>query len=183
MLGAHGEWSEAGKQLPGVIGAVSKAIDAHIDQTNRPTYGVTAKNGKRMTVDLDTGEYRDVTTMELVGMAMGFNPTMLSVNREAHYRTSAEVMYWNIRRSDLMDKHRKAVTTQDEEGRLEVQEAVRRFNSEIPDTDLRLTNKDLNDNLRMTKKRIRKAEKNGTDSKMYKDVGRNIQGAYGLREE
>lgn len=178
ILGANGEWAEAGKALPGAIGAVTKSMDAWLDQNNRPTYGVTTKDGKRLTVDLETGEPRDLTTKELVGMALGANPTMLAVNRELHFRVSSEVMYWNIRRSDLMDKYRKAVITGDEEGRDEVREAVAKFNSQVPHRTIRLTQKDLNDNLRTWRRAVQAKERHQVTGKMYRRLGDELEPAY-----
>jgi len=173
-----GNPGEAAKMMPGTIGAVSKAIDAAVVQANRPTYGVTTKNGMRLTLDQETGEYRDLTTSELVGMALGFNPTILKENRDARYRATSAILYWQIRRLDLMDNWREARTSFDEEGLTSARQEIQKFNEQVPSTKLRITGKTLADSWRSHQKAVRAEERFGAQSKMYRGVGSEVRNAY-----
>lgn len=173
-----GEVVEAGKAMPGAIGAVSKAIDAKVRQELRPTYGVTSKDGRRMTWDEEKQEFRDITTKELAGMAMGFNPTILSENREKNFAVMSEVFYWQTRRSDIVDRYWQAVRSGDQELRLEVLAAKDKYNAQVPDAKLRVTGKDLAESVRNHRKQVRAGEKYGTAQKKYRGVAQEVGGAY-----
>jgi hypothetical protein len=179
----QGNVAEAGKAMPGALGAVSKALDAKVKQDNRPTYGVTTKSGMRLTMDQETGEFRDLTTSELVGMAMGFTPTMTKMNREANFRITSEGLYWQIRKSDLLDKYREAVVSQDEVGRASVEEEVQKFNGEVPSGKLRITGKTKADSLRTWRKGVAMMEKYGTRTKGMRGVAEGVRDSYGNGEE
>lgn len=175
---SKGNVAEAGKAMPGAIGAVSKATDAALKQANRPTYGVTTKAGQRLTMDLETGEFRDLTTTELVGMALGFSPTMTKVNRELHYRITSEGLYWQIRKQDLLDKRREAVVTHDEEGRKSVDEEIQKFNNDVPSGKMRITGKTKADSLRTWRKGVAMSERYGTKTKGLREFAGNATDAY-----
>ena len=162
---AGGNWGEGLKKFPGETGALAKAIDAYLLQKDNPTYGVTAKNGERLTYDLKTGEFRDLTTKELMGMALGANPTLLSENREMRSMIQGEQIYWMTRRSDLMDKYWKGVRTQNEQMRDDVREEIDRFNETVPDFKLRITGKDIAQSMKTRRKAVRVGEAFGTSSK------------------
>lgn len=169
---------EAAKMMPGALGAVSKAIDATIAQANRPTYGVTTKNGMRLTMDPNTGEYRDLTTSELVGMALGFNPTILKENRDARFMATSAVLYWQIRRADLMDNWREARTTFDEIGMDSARTEIQKFNDQVPSPKLKIHGKDLHAGWKTHQKAIRAEERFGAQSKMYRSVGNEVRETY-----
>lgn len=173
-----GEVVEAGKSMPGALGAVSKALDAKLRQDLKPTYGVTTKDGRRMTWDAETEEFRDITTKELAGMALGFNPTILAENREQNFAVMSEVFYWQTRRSDMMDRYWQAVRSGDQELRLEVLAAKDKYNAQVPQAKLRITGKDLADSVRTHRKQVRAGENYGASQKKYRGVAQDVQGAY-----
>lgn len=175
----QGNVAEAGKALPGAAGAISKALDAKVKQDNRPTYGVTTKSGMRLTMDQETGEFRDLTTSELVGMAMGFTPSMTKMNREVNYRITSEGLYWQIRKSDLLDKYREAVVSQDAEGRKSVDEEILKYNGDVPSPKLRITGKTRADSLRTWKKGTALMEKYGTRVKGMRGTAEAVRDSYG----
>lgn len=179
----QGNVAEAGKALPGAAGAISKALDAKVKQDNRPTYGVTTKSGMRLTMDQETGEFRDLTTSELVGMAMGFTPSMTKMNREVNYRITSEGLYWQIRKSDLLDKYREAVVSQDAEGRKSVDEEILKYNGDVPSPKLRITGKTRADSLRTWKKGAALMEKYGTRVKGMRGTAEAVRDSYGDGEE
>lgn len=173
-----GEVVEAGKSMPGALGAVSKALDAKLRQDLKPTYGVTTKDGRRMTWDAETEEFRDITTKELAGMALGFNPTILAENREQNFAVMSEVFYWQTRRSDMMDRYWQAVRSGDQELRLEVLASKDKYNAQVPQAKLRITGKDLADSVRTHRKQVRAGENYGASQKKYRGVAQDVQGAY-----
>jgi len=173
-----GEVVEAGKSMPGAIGAVSKAVDAKLRQDLRPTYGVTSKDGRRMTWDEEKKEFRDITTKELAGMSLGFNPTILAENREKNFAVMSEVFYWQTRRSDVMDRYWQAVRSGDQELRLEVLAAKDKYNAQVPDGKLRITGKDLAESVRNHRKQVKVGEKYGTAMKKYRGVAEEVGSAY-----
>jgi hypothetical protein len=173
-----GKVVEAGKSMPGAIGSVSKAVDAKLRQDLAPTYGVTSKDGRRMTWDEEKGEFRDITTKELAGMALGFNPTLLAENREKNFAVMSEVFYWQTRRSDVMDRYWQAVRSGDQELRLEVLAMKDKFNAQAPDHKLRITGKDLAESVRAHRKQVRAGETYGTAMKKYRGVAQDVKGSY-----
>ena len=173
-----GEWREGLKKMPGEIGALTKAIDAYLLQTDSPTYGVTAKNGERLTYDLQTGEFRDLTTKELMGMALGANPTILAENREMRGMVQGETIYWMTRRSDMMDKYWKTVRTQDEAGRELIRDEIDKFNQGVPDPKLRITGKDLAQSIRTRKKAVQVGESFGTGAKRMRGEAEEIRSTF-----
>ena len=174
---SDGEWKEGFKQLPGEAGALAKAYDAMLAQERAPTYGVTTKQGTRLTYDEATGKFRDLTTGELLGMALGAQTTLVSENRELHYTTQGEIIYWQTRRGDLLDKYWKAVRNGDEEMRGEVLSGIADFNQHLPDRKLHISGKDRADTVASRKKAMRLAEKYGTPYKSTRGI------AGGVRED
>lgn len=172
---ADGEWKEGFKQLPGEAGALAKSYDAMLAQERKPTYGVTTKQGTRLTYDEATGKFRDLTTGELLGMALGAQTTLVSENRELHYTTQGEIIYWQTRRGDLLDKYWKAVRTGDEEMRGEVLAGIADFNQHLPDRKLHISGKDRADTVASRKKAMRLAEKYGTPYKSTRGIAGDVR--------
>ena len=171
-------WVEGGKKMPGAIGNVSKAVDMELRQRLKPTYGVTTKDVRRMTWDEAKGEFRDITTKEIFGQALGFAPTILVENREKNFAVQSEVFYWQGRRSDLMDRYWQAVRSGDEKLRAEVVKAQDEFSKNVPDRKLRITPKDRNESLRTHRKQVAAGEKFGTTQGKYKGVAEEVGGSY-----
>jgi hypothetical protein len=175
----QGEWAEGFKQMPGEIGALAKAYDAQLAQERKPTFGVTLKDGTRMTFDKETGKFRDLTTGELLGMALGAQTTLVSENRDEHYALLGEKIYWQTRRGDLVDKYWKAVNKGDEGQRLEVLEGVQKFNANLPDNRLRVTGKDLADAIKSRRKLARETETFGAAGKQARGLAQGIREDFG----
>lgn len=171
-------WVEGGKKMPGAIGNVSKAVDMELRQRMKPTYGVTSKDGRRMTWDEKKGEFRDITTAEILGQALGFSPTILVENREKNFAVQSEVFYWQGRRSDLMDRYWQAVRSGDEKLRTEVVKAQEEFSKNVPDRKLRITPKDRNESIRTHRKQVTAGEKYGTTQKKYRGVAEGVAETY-----
>lgn len=174
-----GNFGEGLKNIPGAVGAVSKAIDAKLAQEDQPGFGVTTKTGVRLTFDKKLGDFRDLTTGELFGMAMGATPTLLSQNREVNSAIVGEGIYWQTRRGDLLDKAWRAKRTEDDKMRESVQEAIEKYNDVIPDPSLRITGKDLAVSLRNREKAARLAEVWGTAQKKQRGISGDIREGFG----
>ena len=174
----RGNLREGMKELPGAVGAVAKAADAYILQEDNPTYGVMTKTGVRLTWDAKKEEFRDLTTGELVGMALGAQPTLVSQNRDEFYTTQGEVIYWQTRRGDLLDRYWQAHKTGDEELREDVLAEIDRYNEGVPDTKLRVTGKDRALSIKTRRRANRLAETQGTSQKRYRGVADYTEGGY-----
>jgi hypothetical protein len=168
----QGDIVEGMKELPGVLGSIGKVTDAMIRQNLAPGEGrgMMTQGGVRLTKDLTTGEYRDLTGKELFGMMMGATPTVISQNRENQYAISGEVLYWQGRRQDLLDKYWRAVRDGDAEERADVREVIDAYNETVPDRGLRVTGKDITLMTRARKKGVREMERYGTAAKRYRSL-------------
>lgn len=183
MLGKFGQGDIRGgfKEFPGVSGSVSKAYDAYVNQENTPTYGVTTPTGERMTWDDKRKEFRDLTTKELFGMAIGFQPKIISDNRQLHYMAKGEEIYWNTRRGDLLDKYYRARRTGDTELLENVQKDIDKMNGEVPHGSLRITGRDKVQSWKGRRDRSRKVELQGLIGRRGRALGADVRDIY--REE
>ena len=180
MMGkfGQGQIQEGFKEFPGAIGSIFKGTDAYLAQQARPTHGVTLSTGERLTYDKERGTYRDLTGGELVGMALGFNPTILSENRAEHFMLKGEETYWRTRRSDLMDKWFRARRIGDREMETEYLDEISRYNESVPFSQMRITGKDRVHSLRERMRHIRQAEAFGTSQKSTRQLGEEVRSAF-----
>lgn len=180
MLGhfSQGRPMEGFKQFPGFIGAISKATDAYLAQQANPTHGVTLSTGERLTWDAKRGEFRDLTGGELVGMALGGNPTILSQNRDIHFTLKGEEMYWKVRRADLMDQWARSRRIHDREMEEVYLEKIRVYNESVPFRQMAITGKDRMTSLKARQGAMRKAELFGTVSKDTRPLARDVRASF-----
>lgn len=180
MMGKFGQGQivEGFKEFPGAFGSITKAVDAYLVQQARPTYGVTLSTGERLTYDKERGEFRDLTGGELVGMALGFNPQILSENRAEHFMLKGEEAYWRNRRSDLMDKRARARRIGDQEMETEYLDEISRYNDSVPFAQMRITGKDLVVSLRERTRHARQAEAFGTSQKATRHLAEDVRSAF-----
>jgi len=169
---AQGEPLEAMKEMPGAIGAVGKTADAIIRQNLTPGegMGVRLKNGTRLTKDPETGEFRDLTGVELAGMAMSAVPALVAENRQLAFAQQGEVLYWNMRRQELKEKYRHARMEGDEKATDIWRDKIDQFNETIPDHNLRITGKELAEGVKAQRKSARAMENYGTMQKKMRGV-------------
>lgn len=166
------------KELPGATGAVGRALDAHLKQTLRPTYGVTTKSGARLTQDLETGEFRDLSDYELAAMALGGNPAVLAENRERNFSKTGEIIYWRTRRAGLLETYRKSVAEKDLEKRKASQAAIDEYNEQVPNFKMKITVRDRFNTVKDMKKRNRKLERGQSTEKRYNAVVKEVDEAF-----
>jgi len=170
-----GNLGEGLKNVPGMVGSISKGMDAWLDQEDRPTYGVTTKAGERLVFDRKTGEYRDLSAKEIAGMLMGAQPTVLSETKEARYLVSSEQMYWQTRRRDLVDKYFRAVSTGDDQLRTDVRTAIDGFNDQAPYPGLRITGKQLAESVKARRRAAHAMEVFGSGQKTYRGIAEDVR--------
>jgi hypothetical protein len=175
---AKGEPLEAGKNMPGALGNVSKALDAWLMQQVAEHGGVQARDGSRLTRDPETGEFRDLTAVELWGQAMGFTPTIISTNREEHFYMTGEQIYWQTRRSNLVQAWVQARTLGDKDAESKVSAKIAEFRDEVPSPAMRITGKQLLQAYKTRKQGSRQVEQQGVKGKMYRGLAKDVQGAF-----
>jgi hypothetical protein len=170
--------SEMMKEMPGVIGAVGKTLDAVGKQNLRETYGVTTKSGERMVQDLETGEFRNLTEWEIVGTLLGANPTVLAQNRALNHMENGEKIYWMTRRGKLLDDYFKvAWILKDAEGVEDMNRAIGKYNEAAVRVDprLKITGKVTAASVKARRAKLRKEEQLGTSQKMMRGVVKDVQ--------
>jgi hypothetical protein len=178
LMAGHTTAPELAKELPGAIGAVGRALDAHHKQSLRPTYGATTKGGERLVKDTETGEYRDLSDYELAMMALGANPAVLATNRERQFSKTGEIIYWRMRRSSLMENYRNAVMQKDKDKRDAAQAAINDYNEQVPNFKMKITVKDRLTSVRDMRKRNMKLERGDASEKRYRSVVRDVDEAF-----
>ena len=180
MMGkfGQGQVAEGFKEFPGAIGSITKGIDAYLQQQARPTYGVTLSTGERLTYDKERGEFRDLTGRELIGMSLGFNPTILSDNRREHFTLKGEEAYWRNRRSDLMDKWARARRIGDTEMETKYLDEISNYNDSVPFPSMKITGRARVISLRERTKHARQAEAFGTSQKSTRPLAEDVRSAF-----
>ena len=123
-------------------------------------YGVRSPEKAIISFDEETGKPRELTAVELWGKAAGFNPTVVSQNREIQSEQRELKIYWTARRAGLLDDVWTADWQKDPEGKADARRAVEDFNSSIPVEykALRITGKNIQDSLVARRKAQRLAQ-------------------------
>lgn len=111
--------------LPTAAGNVLKGMDAW-------EHGVRNPSGGRITIDMKTGQVRDLTTGENLGMLMGFQPSIVTTNKEMYWMQKDALTYWTTRRNRLMVQLFEAQRQGDREAIADVRKALGDFNLEAP---------------------------------------------------
>jgi hypothetical protein len=162
------------KRAPGAVGNVWNAY-------TWSQQGVRAPSGAEITFDLDSGKLRDLTTVEVFGKALGFNPTVVSQNREVLFQQHDLRMYWLSRRDRLLDDMWRATWQRDREAIADVNKAIVEFNSEIPDDykrSLRITPRDVFNSRRVRARTKRLEELQLPAQRRYRDLYRDVRESY-----
>jgi hypothetical protein len=165
---------EGFKRTPGAIGNVITAYTWSQD-------GVRAPSGAHITRDLTTGQLRDLTTMEVYGKALGFNPTIVSQNREIIFEQHDARMYWMTRRARLLQDHWRARLSQDREAIADTRKSINKFNEDIPEEQrakLRITPKEIADSTRAHRRNLRLEEMGKSPSRRYNQLYEDIKESF-----
>lgn len=169
-----GNAAEGMKRAPGAIGNVWNAYQWNED-------GVRTPQGSLVTHDLQTGELRDLTTAEVFGKALGFNPTVVSANREILFSQHDARMYWAGRRERLLDDAWKAHRQDDREAVADVRQNIEEFNEEIPEDyrqALRISPKNLADSRKERSRRMRLEERGLPAQKRYRSLYKDVRESF-----
>lgn len=170
---------EGGQRLPGGIGNLWTAYYWSENSLRGPEGGL-------ITLDKD-GKPRELTTTEIYGKALGFNPTIVSENREKFYAAHDQQMYWQARRKDVLDEFVKADWQRDREKYDEAREAVSKYNDSIPNEPnyrkLKITQADIQDRLKLSRKMRQREERGLPRARRYEGLHRDIRDSFDRPEE
>lgn len=173
LFGGSKPLSEAGKRFPGGIGNIWTAVDW--DQN-----GVRGPNGGLIT--LENGKPRDLTTLEIYGKALGFNPAIVAENREKFYVSHDRQMYWQAKRKGLLDDLNRADWQGDAEGKADAKRAISEFNASLPEDPLykglKIAPKDISQSLASHRRGRRAEEKGEPTQKRYKGLHQDIRRSF-----
>lgn len=142
--------------------------------------GVVAGNLAKITIDPQTGKPRDLTPEEILGKALGFNPTIVSQNREMLRAQYDARVYWTSQRDMLLDSIYDAYVLKDREAQADSKRNIEKFNANIPAEyrSLRITGATIAQS-RIARDRARRAtEQQTTPQRTLKPVFRDIKESY-----
>src|SRR3990167_4226859 len=164
---------EAFSKLPGGVGNIYTAYKWSQE-------GVLAPSRAQITFDLETGQLRDLTAEEIFGKALGFNPTVVSQNREIRFNQYDRKVYWQERRQILVNDLWKARDQKDREAEADVKKAITEFNTGIPAEykALRLNGMDLSNSMRQRQRIKRADEQQSTTQRRYRPLYEDIGESY-----
>lgn len=143
-------------------------------------HGVRAPNAGLITHDLETGKLRDLTTAEIFGRALGFNPAIVSQNRELRFTENDRKIYWQSKRTNLLDDVWEAHWKKDKEGEVAARKEITEFNARVPGTykDLRIQGADVARSIRGREKNKALEEKQQPSQKRFRGLYEDIQKSY-----
>lgn len=136
--------------MPNTVNGIAKAFYEW-------EHGVRAPSGGKITVDRHTGEVRDLTTGESLIRLMGFNPEIISANKEIHWMQRDVQQYWSGRRNLLITQIFEARLQGDREAIADTDASLKSFNENAPKA-LKITSRDLHKALKRKKTIARKDE-------------------------
>lgn len=142
---------ELSRALPGEAGSLARAFQAS-------DTGLVNARGARVLRD-EGGKVREVTTGEVVLKGLGFTLTDETEARQFRNVRKQMADYWSERRQGLQRDYSEARKLLDRQAILDVQAAVREYNSEIPNRDLWLSTKELNEGFQTKRKAISREER------------------------
>ena len=161
------------EKLPGGMGNIYTAY--HWSQQ-----GVLAPSRAKITFDLASGELRDLTTDEIFGKAMGFNPTIVSQNREIRFNQYDRQVYWQTRRTMLVQDLWRAREQRDKEAEADAKKAITEYNLGVPSEykALRLTGADIMSGLQARAKMKKMDESKTTARRKYRPLYQDVRESY-----
>jgi len=163
------------KRLPGGIGNIYNAYSWSQE-------GVRTAQGSEISHDPQTGELRELTAVELIGKAAGFNPTIVSDARAVRFEQWDRELYWTSKRKMLFDDYWRAFWQQDREALKDVRLAIREYNSEVRGTKetrrLMISGKNLSDSLRERRKNKNLDEKKLPRQRKFRRIYEDVRKSY-----
>lgn len=167
--------AEVFKRLPGGLGNIYTAYEWSKN-------GVTTPTGSQITFDLETGKLRDLTTEEILGKALGFNPTVVSQNREKRFAQYDQQVFWQARRQRLLEDIWRAKWQKNKEAEADARKAVIDFNSGVPNEppyrSIRITNADIALSMQARMRQKRADEQGKSIQKRYQGLYESVSQSY-----
>lgn len=172
-IGSNKSKAETFEKLPGGAGNIYTAY-------RWTQNGVRAPTGAQITFDLKTGQLRDLTADEIAGKFMGFNPTIVSQNREIRFNQYDRKVYWETRRQDLVQDLWTAILQKDREAEADAKKAILEYNAGVPAEykAMRLTGADIMRSLQSREKIKRADENQTTTSRRYRPLYEDVRQSY-----
>lgn len=159
--------NKMGLIMPNTIKGWTKAVMEHRD-------GVRYASGGKVTYDHKTGELRDLTTGETLTRFMGFQPSIVTSNKELHWMQKEKADYWTGRRNLLTAQMWEAYRQGDREAIADVNAEIQQFNSKA-DPALRLSHKDVQASMKKRKSNMRRDEARMAAAKRYKGLYKEME--------
>lgn len=159
--------NKMGLVLPNTIKGWAKAVMEHRD-------GVRYASGGKVTYDHKTQELRDLTTGETLTRFMGFQPSIVTSNKELHWMQKEKADYWTARRNLLTTQMWEANRQGDREAIADVNEEIRQFNAKA-DPALRLSHKDVQASMKKRKQNMKRDEARTAAAKRYKGLYKEME--------
>lgn len=116
--------------------------------------------------------------LEILAKAMGFNPTRVSQARAKAQAQRDVAIYWIGRRQELFTQFAAAKMAGDKEAVADVREAIKAYNAEAPDRNLKVTLQDLRNSLQQRLKRNKRVEAGVGPQKMTQGLYREVEQLY-----
>jgi hypothetical protein len=127
-------WKEMESVLPVAAKSVSKAVRLGARG------GEFTGQGKPVAL-FDVNDPVDLAT--LVGQALGFAPTKLTLGWEREMAVREVVGYWKARETNLRGNFYRALYEGDDEKKGEVEKMIKEFNGQVPFPEMQLSGKEL----------------------------------------
>ena len=162
--------SEVFERLPGGAGNIYTAY-----QWSQK--GVLAPSRAMVTRDAETGQIRDLTSSEIFGKALGFNPEIVSRSRALRFEQYDRQIYYQTRRSLLIEDLFRARDQKDKKAEADVKKAIAEYNIDIPAEykALRLTGGDIMTSLQKRQKDKKFDEAGLPRSRKYRGLYEDIK--------
>jgi len=167
-------FAENFKRAPGAVGNVVTAWDWHKN-------GVRGPAGGLITIDPLTGQPRDLTSGEVFGKALGFQPNIVAANRERIFAQHDIRMYWQARRAGLKDDLWKATMAGDREAIADTRQAIQDFNESTPEAfrrDLRISPKEIAASLKAHRRNQKAEESSLSRERRYRRIYQDVNESF-----
>jgi len=167
-------WSSLERYTTGMPGGVGNILRA----TQWSINGVRARDGSLLTIDRERDMVRDLTALERAGAAAGFQPAIVTRERERRFEMQDEIQYWQHRRSILLSQYWNAEVNKDSEFRQDVVQQIKDFNAEVPHPQMRITADVRRRSLDARRRQQRASERGVPIQKSYRGLAREVGEAY-----
>lgn len=178
VVGDDKAWGEKMQKLPGGLGNIWNAYYWSENGVRGPNDGlITAEvgpNGER--------KLRDLTAVEIAGKALGFNPTIVSENREIMWNQYDLKMYFQGKRQGLKEQYWDATRQKDPEALADVKKAISEFNASLPAEPqykaMRILSGELARSVQTHRRMLRAEEKGQPSDKRSRGVYEDVRESY-----